>query len=149
MRIDRLFHRETVARLVSILMLFGLLGLADGYLLVIAARRYGVYLALALEAATALLALAIVGTSVRSKLRRIRRHISFGTAPGLLYGETLVLMVSLALLIAPGFVSDALGIILFVIPVRTGVAWLVYKFWGAALAEAHEYVKMRAFSDRS
>lgn len=149
MRIDRLFDRETLARLISVLMLIGILGLADGYLLVIVAQRFGVYLALAAEASTALIALGIVGTSIQSKLRRIKRHISVGTAPGLLYGETLVLLVSLALLIAPGFISDGLGILFFVIPVRTGLAWLLSRFRGEALREAHEYLKMSVFTDRS
>lgn len=149
MRIDRLFDRGTLARLVSLFLLLSLLGLADGYLLVYVSRRLGVYLALAVEGATALFALAIVGTSILSKLRRIRRHISFGNVPNLLYGETLILLISLGLLIAPGFVTDALGILLFIIPLRTFLAWTVSKLWKDRLAEAHEYLKMRVFSDRS
>lgn len=149
MRIDRLFDRGFLARLVSLLLLLALLGLADGYLLVHVARRIGIYLALAVEGATALLALAIVGTSIHSKLRRIRRHISFGNVPSLLYGETLVLLISLGLLISPGFVSDALGLIVFVIPLRTFFAWSLSRIWRQQLSEAHEYLKMRVFSDRS
>ena len=149
MRIDRLFDRGTLARLVSLLLLFGLLGLADGYLLVQAADTVGLYLALALEGATALLAIGIVGTSIHSKLRRLQRQISSGNYPGLLYGETLVLLLSLALLIAPGFVTDTIGALLFVIPLRTATAWLVAKRWGDQLKVAHEYVKMRVFTDRS
>jgi UPF0716 protein FxsA len=149
MRIDRLFDRGFLARLISILLLLALLGLADGYLLVQVARRFGLYLALALEGATALGALGIVGASIHAKLRRIRRHISFGNVPTLLYGETLVLLIALGLLIAPGFVSDALGVVLFVIPLRTFFAWTLSRIWERQLAEAHEYLKMRVFTDRS
>lgn len=149
MRIDRLFDRGTLARLVSLLLLLSLLGLADGYLLVRVSRRLGVYLALAVEGSTALFALGIVGTSILSKLRRIRRHISFGNVPTLLYGETLVLLVSLGFLISPGFVTDALGILLFIIPLRTFFGWMVATLWKTKLAEAHEYLKLRVFSDRS
>ncbi|MFW6337495.1 MAG: FxsA family protein [Alkalispirochaetaceae bacterium] len=149
MRIDQLFDRGTLARLVSLLLILSILGLADGYLLVQVARWLGVYLALAAEGAVAILALGIVGTSILSKLRRIRRHISFGRVPTLLYGETLVLLISLGLLIAPGFITDALGIVLFVIPLRTFFAWTLSRIWREQLNEAHEYLKMRVFSDRS
>ncbi|MFP4302203.1 MAG: FxsA family protein [Alkalispirochaetaceae bacterium] len=149
MRIDQLFDRGTLARLVSLLLILSILGLADGYLLVQVARWLGVYLALAAEGAVAILALGIVGTSILSKLRRIRRHISFGRVPTLLYGETLVLLISLGLLIAPGFITDALGIVFFIIPLRTFFAWTLSRIWREQLNEAHEYLKMRVFSDRS
>lgn len=149
MRLDQLFDRGNLARLVSLLLLLSLLGLADGYLLVQASRRFGVYLALALEAATALLAIAIVGTSIHSKLRRIRRVISRRNVPVLLYGETLVLVLSMVLLVSPGFLSDLIGVVIFIIPLRTGLGWLVARSWDRQLREAHEYLKMRVFSDYS
>ncbi|MFW6215852.1 MAG: FxsA family protein [Alkalispirochaetaceae bacterium] len=149
MRLDRLFDRGNLARLVSLLLLAGLLGLADGYLLVLAAERLGVYLALAIEASTALLALGIVGSSIHSKLRRVRNALGRNEVPLLLYGEILVLILSLALLIAPGFLSDLLGAVIFLIPLRTGLAWLITRLWARRLAEAHEYLKMRVFSDYS
>ena len=50
---------------------------------------------------------------------------------------------------SPGFVSDGLGVVLFVLPIRTLAAWTVTKILGDRLEEAHEYLKMRVFTDRS
>jgi len=148
MRLDRLFDRGTVAKLVSLLLLLALLGLADGYLLVRLAETVGVYFSLAIEGATAILALGVLGSSVNSKFRRMMRHIRRGNYPGRLYAETLVILCALALLLMPGLVSDAFGVILFVLPLRTFFAWIVARLWDAELQDAHEYLKMKVFSDR-
>jgi UPF0716 protein FxsA len=97
-------------------------------------------LATALLIGTSLLGLALLGIQGRSALRRVSRALSERRAPGAAALDGALGFLGCILLVVPGFVTDALGALLLLAPVRALVRrWIsrryatrVMRFAGAA-----------------
>ncbi len=134
---------NVVARTLVQGLLASLLLLADGYVLILASRRLGVYLLLAIVASTGLVAIAVVMVSYRAQLRSMRRSVAAGAYPTKEFRRLIPLLTAAVLLVVPGFVTDALGVLLLMRP----VGWLL----GAALErirrpyfrELYEYLRLQ------
>jgi UPF0716 protein FxsA len=59
--------------------------------------------------------------------RRAQRQLETGVVPGLELVDGTLIMLAGALLLTPGFVSDCLGILLLLPPVRAGLRRLVVR----------------------
>ena len=139
--------RDELFRFFSNLLILGLLLIADGWFLVRVARRWGVYLALAAEAGTAVGAAIIIGSSIHTHLERIRRGTLAGTFIPYDYARLAGTVFAAVLLLLPGFAGDLLGIIIYLPPGRHLFAWLFQLRYRDTLAELYEYNALAVFSD--
>jgi UPF0716 protein FxsA len=121
---------DTVLRAMFVGLLTALLLLADGYVLIILSRQVGIYLLLATVASTGLLALIAIMAAYRHELDAMHEAVAGGAYPRRQFRRLIPLLTACALLIAPGFVSDAAGVLLLIRP----VGWLL----GALVEHRHE-----------
>jgi UPF0716 protein FxsA len=138
----RLFESGFVTRLFLLVLFFSILGIADGFILLVLGERYGTYLLLAVTASTGLLALFFLLNSVTSTIARIRRDVEAGVYPRRQYALLAGLLVAGVLLLLPGFFTDALGILIYLPPVRRMVGGAVTARHAGFLREAYEYLKL-------
>lgn len=109
--IHTLAELEHIARALFAGLLASLLMLADGYAVIIVSRYLGAYLLLAILASTGLVGVIVVLTAYRSTLDRMWRVVTAGRYPRTEFRRMSSLLVAAALLVIPGFVSDAVGIV--------------------------------------
>lgn len=110
--IHALAEFESVVRTLFRGLLASLLLLADGYALIIISRQLGTYLLLAILASTGLVGVVAVLTNYRSTLDRMWRVVTAGRYPRSEFRRMSSLLVAAALLVIPGVVSDAVGVVL-------------------------------------
>ena len=121
--------------------------LVDGWILVLVARRNGVYFALAIQALVAIVALVVLGGSIHRQLARIHRNVQAGRFVPYAYAKLITIVSAGVLLVLPGFASDAIGLLLYLPPFRGACVWLVARILRNRLPVLDEYVKLRFFSD--
>lgn len=98
------------------------LGLAELSFLVQVASELGFFPTLGLCILTGVVGGALVRAQGLVTLRRIQSHVAAGEVPTVEIISGVVLLLTGALLIMPGFITDALGLLLLVPAVRRGVA---------------------------
>ena len=123
---------------VRLLVLFILVPALELCLLAWFISRFGALEALALIVATALVGSAVARWQGLEALRRIRAEIRQGEVPTQSLLEGVAVLLGCALLVTPGVITDAVGLLLFVPPVRRFIAaWVkkrIKKHIDAALA---------------
>ena len=120
-RLVRFFHVEHLTRLLFGLLAGSMLLIADGYVLILLSRVVGIYLLLAVEAATGLIAVVLILGSYRNTIDDVRSSIRSGQTVERKFRWMVCLWVGSLLLLVPGFVTDVLGIVVFVPP----FSWIV------------------------
>lgn len=143
----RFTSRDHLATLFSDLLLFSLLLLADGWVLVMTSRHVGVFASLAWHGSVAIGAAIILGNSIHHHLRRIHREARTGEFRPRHYGRLLAIVIGAVLLVIPGFVSDALGLVLYLPPGRHLFGWIISATHRETLHTVYEYFKLAVFSD--
>lgn len=98
--------------------IFALIALAEMATFFWVESRIGLLWALSLAVATALLGSFLVRRAGLSVIGRFRRKIDQGQIPGRELSDGAAILVSGALLISPGFITDAIGFLLLVPAVR-------------------------------
>jgi len=141
----QLFQRDSILKFFFLQMLVAILLLADGYVLVTLADRYGVFLALAAAGATAIPALFVILNSVDTILARIRQRIRDGEYPAWEYTSLFGVLLSGFLWLIPGFFTDCLGLVAFISPMRNMLGWLIVRRLGPHLKHVYEYLKLEGF----
>ncbi|MDA3951907.1 MAG: FxsA family protein [Spirochaeta sp.] len=139
-------HRSQLIRSFSLLTGLSTLVLADGFVLIRLARLSGAYLALALEGAVTLVAVVIVGSTVNGLIRTIRLDAGTGTYRPLRYARLAGAVIAGVLLVVPGFITDIVGLLLYLPPGRHLFAALFVRRHAAGLHRVHEYLTMEIFS---
>ena len=74
--------------------------------------------------------------------RRLREKIQKGEYPGAEFVELAGVLVSGVLLLTPGFVTDVLGLMLFLSPIRGLVGRAITRRASHYLKEAYEYLRL-------
>lgn len=117
--------------LLLLLVVFVLVPVAEIALLLQAGEQIGVWPTVGLVILTAVLGGALVRRQGMATLQRVREHLDRGQLPATELLEGVVLLVAGALLLTPGFVTDTLGFICLVAPLRRYLiqSWL----WPAVL----------------
>lgn len=138
----RLFESGFVTRLFLALLFLSMLGIADGYILLSLCEHYGKYLLLAATASTGLLALFFLLNSVEATLLRVRRDVAADVFPRREYARLAGLMAAGVLLLLPGFFTDAIGVLVYLPPIRRLIGHALTARHGAFLREAYEYLKI-------
>ena len=103
--------------------MFGLVALAEMATFFWVESRIGLGWALGLALATAIAGSFLVRRAGLSVLGRLRRKASAGQLPGRELSDGAAILVAGAFLISPGFITDTLGFLLLLPPIRD----LVYK----------------------
>lgn len=135
-------HMDSVTRMLFVLLLASLLMIGDGYVLILASRFLGIYLLLAVEAATGLIAVIAVLSSYRHTVTRIREAVREDRYPGAEFRTLSCLWIGVICLVLPGFVTDTLGIAVMLSPLRWGVGFWIERAGRSGFEELYQYLKL-------
>ena len=109
-------------------LLFLLVPLVEIYFLIQVGKVIGAGWTVFCVVFTAVLGAALLRVQGLSTLNRVQRSLEQGRMPAVELLEGLMLLVAGALLLTPGFVTDAIGFLLLVPPLRRRAArWLIRK----------------------
>ena len=111
-------------------------GFVEVYLLVAVAARLGFFATAGLCVLTGVIGGALVRHQGLRTLQEIQRAFAEQRVPAVEIASGVVLLVVGVALIAPGFVTDALGFAMLVPPVRLAVAALIARAWERRVAAA-------------
>jgi len=141
--------RRHLGQFLSDILVLGLAMLADGWVLVRISREVGVYFALALEGAVAVVAVLVVGSTIHHQIQRLQRSARRGDFQPKEFALLAAYVVAGVLLVLPGFATDALGILIYVPPGRTLFVALFVRRNRERIPVVYEYVKLSVYSDGS
>lgn len=112
--------------LVPVLLIFVVAPLVELYFLIEVGSQIGAIATIALTVFTAVLGGLMVRLQGVSVLLRVREMTARGELPAIEMLEGAVLMLSGVLLLLPGFITDAIGFVLLITPVRRALVlgWL-------------------------
>ena len=137
-----LVEPDRVLRLLSLGLLGALLMLADGYVLIIVSRQIGIYLLLAAVASTGLLAIVLVIAAYRAEVEQMWRTVRDGRYPRRQFRRLVPLLAAAFLLLVPGFVTDAVGIVLVIRPLGWPIGVLVERRNRDRFRKLYEYLRL-------
>jgi UPF0716 protein FxsA len=133
---------DRVLRLLSLGLLGALLMLADGYVLIIVSRQIGIYLLMAAVASTGLLAIVLAVAAYRAEIDLMWRAVREGRYPRRHFRRLIALLSAAILLIVPGFVTDAMGVVLAIRPFGWPLGALVERRNRDRFRELYEYLRL-------
>ena len=134
--------RASVIRLLLLILLASILLLADGYALIVISGPIGRYLALAVVASTGLIGLFFLVNSILATLAVARSWISGGYFPRRDFARLASLLVAAVLILIPGLLTDALGLLMYSPPFRLLFGLLLTRPLEAQLWQLYEHVKL-------
>ena len=112
-----------------LLFLFVFVPAVELYLLVRVGSRVGVGATIGLIVVTGMVGWMLAKSQGVSTLRRIQAETAAGRLPALEMVSGLCLLGAGLLLITPGFLTDAVGFLMLIPPLRRGVArWIMSRF---------------------
>jgi UPF0716 protein FxsA len=117
-----------------LVLLFLVLPVVDIWLLVQIGHRIGFWPTFAMLVVTAIIGVQLAKAEGLRVLQKVQRAFAEGHAPERELVSGLLVFVGGALLVVPGLISDALGIVLLVPPTRALVARLLRRRWANAIA---------------
>lgn len=144
----RFFDKAYVTRLFFVLLGLSVLLLADGYVLVLAASRFGVFMALGICASVGFVGMIVTLLAVDATLEHLRERVRRGAYPAQEYAALGSLVVAGLLLIIPGLFTDAIGVVLYTPPFRRFVGTLIVRPLRGRLKDAYEHLKLAEFETR-
>jgi len=138
----RFFDRSFITRLLLLALLYSLLPLAEIFLLIYLGDRIGNYFTLALAALTGLIGMLFALRGFRRNLEILKKKIRAGEYPGEEFVTLTGIFLAAVLLLTPGFITDVLGLLLFVPVIRSGLGRLLIRLTRTDLKELYEYLKL-------
>jgi UPF0716 protein FxsA len=138
----RFFDRTFITKLLILALLYSLLPLAEIFLLIYLGDRIGNYFTLALAALTGLIGMLFALRGFRRNLEVLRQKIRDGEYPGQEFITLTGIFLAAILLLTPGFITDLLGLLLFVPVIRNGLGRLLIRLTRTDLKELYEYLKL-------
>lgn len=140
------FDEAYILRLFFLELLVALLIIADAYLYIVLSEHIGVFLLLAGAGVTALPGIYVVYNSIRNTLGSVRARVRAGRYPRLEYAGLAGLLLSGTLLILPGFISDFIGILLYILPLRLVVGLMICSRLQEPLIDVYEHLKLEEYT---
>ena len=138
----RFFERDFITKLILLFLLYSLLPIGEIFLILYLGGQLGNYLTLALAASTGLVGVLISLARLQETNRRLREKIAAGEYPGAEFVELAGVLVSGVLLLTPGFVTDVLGLMLFLPSIRGAVGRAITRRASRHLKEVYEYLRL-------
>ncbi|MBN1836074.1 MAG: FxsA family protein [Spirochaetales bacterium] len=138
----RFFDRSFITRLLLLALLYSLLPLAEIFLLIYLGAKVGNYFTLALAAVTGLIGMLFALRGFHKYLDILKKKIRAGQYPGEEFATLTGILLAAILLLTPGFITDVLGLLLFVPAIRSGLGRLMIRLTRTDLKELYEYLKL-------
>jgi UPF0716 protein FxsA len=138
----RFLDRGFLMRMLLLVMLYSLVPFGECYLLLVLGEYLSTYLLLALVAGTALLGMLGMIRPVAGALQAVHTSIDEGYYPEEPFALLAGTLMAGVLLVTPGFVTDALGMLMFVPFVRRAVGGIITSRMRSRLKELYEYIKL-------
>ena len=117
----------TVRFVALLLVLFIAVPIAELYVFVQAAHAMGFFTALAVLVLVSIVGAALVRREGLGVLRRLQATMGRGELPAREMVDGVLVLFAGVLLVVPGFVTDAIGLLLLLPPVRAGARFLVLR----------------------
>lgn len=111
----------------AFVVLFVVAPLAELYVVIQVAHVLGAFDTLALLVLVSMVGAWLVKREGIGVWRRFQRQVQAGTVPGREVADGFMILLAGALLLVPGFITDALGLLLLLPPVRAGVRTAVLR----------------------
>ena len=140
--IMHLFQKEFILKLLLLALLYSIIPLSETFLLLHLGGLFGNYLILALAATTGLIGLFIAFSEVSSIIGSIKIKLKEGVYPGKEFISLAGVLTGALLLLTPGFITDTLGLLLFIPFFRNGVGKFITSKMENSLKEIYEYLKL-------
>ena len=138
----RFLDRSFITKLLILALLYSLVPLAEIFLLMNLGDRIGNGFTMALAATTGLIGMLIALRGFRRNLTVLKRKIREGEYPGEEFINLTGIFLAAVLLLTPGFITDALGLLFFVPATRGGFGRLLIRLTRTDLKELYEYLKL-------
>lgn len=140
------FDEARILRLFFLELLVALLIIADAFVYIVLSEYIAVFLLLAAAGVTALPGIYVIYNSIQNTLSAVRARVRMGRYPRLEYASLAGLLLSGVLLVLPGFFSDIVGILLYILPVRLAVGLLICSRLEAPLTNTYEHLKLEEYA---
>jgi UPF0716 protein FxsA len=140
--IVKLLDRDFVFKLIFILLLYSLVPLAEIFLFLYLGDLVGNYLILVIAAMTGLIGVLIALRQVQKILSRLKVKIRRGEYPGREFVNLSGILAGSLFLLTPGFITDFLGFLLLVPPIREALGRLIARKLDGKLKEVYEYLRL-------
>jgi UPF0716 protein FxsA len=137
-----LLDRDAVLRLLLFLLLYSVVPLAEILLLIYLGGLMGSYLVLAVAASTGFVGVFVAYGELRSNIARLRRSVAEGRLPTTEFVNVAGILVGALFLLSPGFITDCLGLLLFLPPVRRRIGLLLIRRLRINVKELYEYLHL-------
>ena len=138
----RFLDRGFILRALMVLMLYSLVPFGECLLILAIAEYIDVYLLFAVVAATSLLGLLLSLRPITKVLATLHESIGEGYYPEEPFAMLAGTLLAAVLVLTPGFVTDALGLLLFVPFIRRMAGRLITRPMRNRLKELYEYIKV-------
>ena len=135
-----------IVRIFSLLLGVSLLLMLDILLIIEASRLWGSYFVMAVITGAGLLLLILAMNAVARLNRQLRGKIRRGVYPGREFAGIGGVVVAAILFLFPGAITNLLGVLLLIPPLRQVIGRLVIKSRQHKLQETYECLKMQEFS---
>ncbi len=138
----RFADRAFVLKIFLLILLFSLFPIAEVLLFFHAGAEFGNYFVLACATGTGLLGLAVATRQAWKIIGRLRFKIRNGVYPEREFQYLAGIMAASFLLLIPGFITDTLGLILFLPMFRNPLGRGITRGMDRRLKQAYEYLKI-------
>jgi UPF0716 protein FxsA len=140
--VARFLDRDFVVRALFLVLLYSLLPIAEIVLIITIGGVIGQYLTLAIAAFTGLLGVMVAVRQVGRVQEATRRKIRSGVYPGPEFVEMAGILAGSLLLVTPGFITDAMGLLMLVPAIRRAVGRAITRRLERHLVEVYEYLRL-------
>jgi len=140
--IMRLFQKEFVFKLLLLALFYSLIPLVEIFLILHVSGIIGNYLVIALTAAASLLGILIAFSQIEGLVKQVKKRLKNGEYPGKEFIGIAGVVAGGLLMITPGFITDAIGLFLFIPIVRNGVGKIITSKMDNQLKDIYEYLKL-------
>ena len=138
----RFLDRGFIIKLLLVVMLFSLIPFGECLLILLLNNYVPTFILLSLVAGTSLVGFTFVVRPLSSALQTLHASIDDGYYPEEQFAILAGTLVAAAFLVTPGFITDALGMILLVRVFRRGAGKLVTYRMRDRLLKLYEYIKL-------
>ena len=138
----RFFDLDFIRKNLLTILLFALIPFGEILLILYMGEKLGKYLILAATAATGLFGFFLCYLSIKKIINRIRTQVRRDEFPGQDFLGLAGSVLGSVFLITPGFLTDALGILMFFPVVRNSIGALIVSKMEIQLKELYEYLKL-------
>jgi UPF0716 protein FxsA len=138
----RFLDRDFMIRLLFLMLLYSIVPLGEIFLFLYLGELVGNYLVLAVAAILGLVGVLIGMRQTQNILARLKGKIRQGLYPGREFIDLAGILIGSVFLLTPGFITDMLGFLLFLPPIRNAIGRAVTKRLDRNLKEIYEYLKL-------